>query len=336
MRSGPFEFTVVRADGSACPEVTHNGKTYVVAAPGETFDLKCTWHSAYPRPEGRAFNFFAKVDGQEVGTSLLLRRPNDSQTFKGFLNAGDASSATFTSFVFAKPKEDARKAAHNLDFGGAGRLTCEVWDAVQGAPIQGPAYGPAALDNSIAKLPEGKKFFLAPSLTTARGALKHSTGLSTVFWNKVGVELASFELRYETASTLLLRGVLKRGVPEHRAILGMSDETRQQGEEEEEADSGARRRRQQQQQQRIKREREEGPSSRGGARVKREAGGGGQEQRQPGGEGSGDSEVIDLTAMANENDEVAAARRQDKVLLCDLTAEEAPAWRAEKKQVIQL
>ena len=35
----------------------------------------------------------------------------------------------------------------------------------------------------------------------------------------------------------------------------------------------------------------------------------------------------------NERDEVLAAKRADKVLQCDLTAEEEPEWRAVKKTV---
>jgi hypothetical protein len=66
------------------------------------------------------------------------------------------------------------------------------------------------------------QFFMAPSLTTGKGALKLSAGFSTrVMRTLPGGPIAALELRYETASALLLRGVLQQSNPAHRAILQM-------------------------------------------------------------------------------------------------------------------
>ena len=63
---------------------------------------------------------------------------------------------------------------------------------------------------------------MAPSLTTSKGPLKLSAGFSTrVMRTLPGGPIAALELRYETASTLLLRGVLQQSNPAHRAILQM-------------------------------------------------------------------------------------------------------------------
>jgi hypothetical protein len=60
---------------------------------------------------------------------------------------------------------------------------------------------------------------MAPSLTTGKGDLKMGRGFSQQRVRTVGPPEAVLELRYETAATLLLRGVLKRDNPQHRAIL---------------------------------------------------------------------------------------------------------------------
>jgi hypothetical protein len=63
---------------------------------------------------------------------------------------------------------------------------------------------------------------MAPSLATGRGALQQGPGVSQQHWVRIrAVPDAVLELRYETATTLLLRGVLQRGNPRHRAILQM-------------------------------------------------------------------------------------------------------------------
>ena len=63
---------------------------------------------------------------------------------------------------------------------------------------------------------------MAPSLTTGKGALKMSAGFSTRGFRMLrAAPEAALEVRYETAATLLLRGVLQQGNPAHRAILQM-------------------------------------------------------------------------------------------------------------------
>lgn len=81
----------------------------------------------------------------------------------------------------------------------------------------------------VAALPEGKKFFLAPSLTTGTSGTSTGKGFSRYHYERVGSSpIWSYELRYETPSTLLLRGILKRDNPEHAAILDSFPETRRQ------------------------------------------------------------------------------------------------------------
>ena len=69
--------------------------------------------------------------------------------------------------------------------------------------------------------PAPLQFFLAPSLTTGRGELKQGRALSSRACELAGPRggIAELRLRYETAATLLLRGVLKRENAVDRAIL---------------------------------------------------------------------------------------------------------------------
>jgi hypothetical protein len=68
----------------------------------------------------------------------------------------------------------------------------------------------------------GLQFFLAPSLATGRGEVSYAGGFSTRESRPLrAVPDAVLELRCETATTLLLRGVLQRDNLAHRAILQM-------------------------------------------------------------------------------------------------------------------
>ena len=80
---------------------------------------------------------------------------------------------------------------------------------------------PTQAATAVPMLGEGKKFFLAPSLVAGAGAA--STVVSKPpSGTRVDCDprpLATLSLRYETAGTLLLRGILRRGNPGHAAIL---------------------------------------------------------------------------------------------------------------------
>jgi hypothetical protein len=66
------------------------------------------------------------------------------------------------------------------------------------------------------------QFFLAPSLATSRGEVSSAGGFSSRESRLLRpAPDAVLELRCETASTLLLRGVLQRDNPAHHAILQM-------------------------------------------------------------------------------------------------------------------
>ena len=64
------------------------------------------------------------------------------------------------------------------------------------------------------------QFFMQPSLTTGQGALQTDCGFSPFAYQLVGPgPIATLLLRYETPTTLLLRGVLRQDEPAHRASL---------------------------------------------------------------------------------------------------------------------
>lgn len=135
-------------------------------------------------------------------------------------------SITYDMFKFAAAAADSSHLAQSLAF-AEGRITVEAEEV--------EATGKAAADVSIhhssyraaevAALPEGKKFFLAPSLTTASGGTTVARGYSNVRYTAASDTLTTFELRYETPSTLLLRKILERD-PDHAAILDSFEETR--------------------------------------------------------------------------------------------------------------
>lgn len=64
------------------------------------------------------------------------------------------------------------------------------------------------------------QFFMQPSLTTGQGTLQAGSGFSPWASQLLGNRpVATLALRYETPTTLLLRGILRQDDPGHRAIL---------------------------------------------------------------------------------------------------------------------
>lgn len=324
MRFGDWELKLV--GGQACPEVDDSrGRCYAVASAGSAFTAHLTWFPAPYAPlppPGAFYNAALYVDGQCVGYTKNVMQPGQPAIFDGFLKAGDTQGCAYQSFVFSLPQPTEDKSVDTLNF-VEGTIKANVWLSVQtGEETAGRYHGPAATNESIAQLPEGKKFFLAPSLTTGKGELKLGGGFSRFQIQRMGGPLATLELRYETAATLLLRGVLRRDNVQHRAILQQFMETAPKddpGEEEEEDKYAA------------------GPSH-AAAGHKRQRQGPAQPQqqqrhrRQRHGEDE-EEEAIDLTKAPAEGDEVLAAKQQGQTLVCDLTEEqEEPQWKAVKEE----
>lgn len=322
VRQGEFELRLVRGDGMPCPEVEHNGRTYAVASSSTTFVVQIIKHLnpfVVPTP-GIFHNAAVYVDGQSVGYTLSLHRPGVA-TFHGFLESGDTESCTYRSFVFSAPLESEEKQATGLNF-VEGSIKVAVWLAMETAtPLaQDRMYGPATTNESVAKMPEGKKFFLAPSLTTGKGARRQGRGFSHRDIQRLGPPVATLELRYETATTLLLRGMLQEGNPTHRAILQQFPETAQDEESEAEDESAA-------------------CSSHAAGRKRARQSAAGHQRGQQGEQQrrrQRQEELIDLTKEPAEGDEVLAAKRENKTLECDLTADEEPQWRAVKQEAIDV
>ncbi|KAL4443386.1 hypothetical protein ABPG75_011123 [Micractinium tetrahymenae] len=318
MRLNQFELRLVSTAGGAggsgspaLPEVTFNGKAYAVASSGSSFEVQVSLLNHAPKlPAGVFYNASLYVDGLCVGFSKNLLAPGAIH-FEGFLQEGDAQGCAMQAFVFAKPRETETEQAHNLNF-QEGTIRVDMYEARHTGieTTTGRYTGPAQANNSIAKLPEGKKFFMAPSLTTGKGEVKMCPGFSTQAIQCLGGPVAVLELRYETAATLLLRGVLKDSDPTHRAILQQFSDTADKedpGHEPEQDENAA------------------GPANAGPGR----ASGRGARKRQR----QLEDEVVDLTNAPAEGDEVLAAKAQDKLLECDLTGEEQPRWLAVKKEV---
>ncbi|EFN53331.1 expressed protein [Chlorella variabilis] len=310
VRLGEYSLNLVGAGGQLLPEVQHNGRAYAVASPGDPFTVRLAQRPGYSKLDGSHRMAKLFMDGVYVGYNKVFEKPRFGD-FEGFLKAGDAHGTAYQSFVFSKPVETAAKQVTGLNF-QEGSIRCQVYRAqFTGDRAALPRYyGPDSTNESIAKMPEGKKFFLAPSLTTGKGELKLGSGFDTRTFIMLdgGQPTAELELRYETAATLLLRGILKRDNPAHRAILQQFPDTaeREEGEENDESAAGPSR----------------GAAS--GAGRKRPLK---QQQQQA-------QRQAAATRAFDEDDEVLAAKRADKVLECDLTAEgEGPEWRAVQKTV---
>lgn len=330
VRSGPFELTLVHPGGEPLPEVERNGQAYAVASPGQTFEVRFTVH---PHPQsiqilnqGLFHSVSVQVDGVDVGYTKSFTCPSTG-SFVGFLASGDMNACSYRSFVLSTPQASEAKQAGSLQF-VEGTVQVQVRYACHTgfrAPQQWLGHG--STNESVAALPEGKKFFMQPSLTTGQGALQTDCGFSPFAYQLVGPgPIATLLLRYETPTTLLLRGVLRQDEPAHRAILQRFPETAAKEEQpaaSTAAAAAAGRKRQRQRQ-------VEGDAASGQQPA--------QQRRRQGGEQE-DVEVVDLTKPAGggASDEVLAARRRNQLLSCDLTGDDdAPQWEAVERPVHSL
>ena len=68
-----FELAVVGPDGRPLPEVEHAGKAYVVAAPGQSFQLRCSWHGRHCLHQGEGYQVGGKgtADRQPAAPTAL-------------------------------------------------------------------------------------------------------------------------------------------------------------------------------------------------------------------------------------------------------------------------
>eukprot|EP00877_Chromochloris_zofingiensis_P013336 jgi/Chrzof1/8256/Cz03g03110.t1 len=145
---------VERLDGTLYPSVVHNGVTYVVAEPGESFQIQVT---RSPNDSwGPEITAYLKVDNRSVGYSKLLREPrrySQADPFKGFLLYSDERSNTgqFEQFTFAKPPQDTPAGqsitVEHPDQIEAGRLRITLFRSI----CQGPAHSANETNKNVSR-----------------------------------------------------------------------------------------------------------------------------------------------------------------------------------------
>ncbi|KAJ9529742.1 hypothetical protein QJQ45_014514 [Haematococcus lacustris] len=149
-----------------------------------------------------------KVDGKAIGGPGC--KPNQLTNFKF------AAAQTLT----ATSAED----VSNIQDLKHGKLQLELWQSEEAPRKARPAA--AVLVNSgfsagtgaqLARLPEGKKFFMAPSLSTSGGS--RGKVMNLVQGCKLVRLLADLTIDTETCATLVLRKVLDPRLPDHAAVL---------------------------------------------------------------------------------------------------------------------
>eukprot|EP00775_Hariotina_reticulata_P003766 gene3766-4025_t len=170
---------------------------------------------------------FLKVDGVEVGYSKIVyksRNPYSDVGFQGFLNRQGLGNQPTTYRAFkvgaCKPAENAAVVDHPDEI-KAGRIDVGLSAVV--AVGQRDVYSaiPARITNEAInkKLPEGKKWFLAPGLKAEAGSVQSRTESWSFTKYQEVLKLPSAQLRYDSHEALLLRKVLNPNIAEHRAIL---------------------------------------------------------------------------------------------------------------------
>lgn len=126
MRCGNFELVVVKSDGTPFPEVCDGEHTYVVATPGQAYEMHVMWlGGGNPLPMNHQYRVDLKVDGTYLGASYMIDEPDMVQVVPGFLKRADESGASYHSTVFAEPVASGH--AVDSDVTSTGKITGSVY-----------------------------------------------------------------------------------------------------------------------------------------------------------------------------------------------------------------
>lgn len=187
MRISGFEVCVTSPAGVPFHEVhdPRSNDVYVVASPGSLFEIRA---EVFPERSsgGRLHRIKVDVDGRSTGVCKTFGGNNANKgSFVGFVRQGSSKSITYDLFKFAAAPEDGNTKAQSLDF-KEGRIVVTIDQVFNAGPRLESA--PSQYNNAgakVPKLPEGKKFFLAPSLTTTSGGTHTSQGFSNIQYTTV-------------------------------------------------------------------------------------------------------------------------------------------------------
>eukprot|EP00245_Coleochaete_scutata_P009234 TRINITY_DN2987_c0_g2_i3.p1 TRINITY_DN2987_c0_g2~~TRINITY_DN2987_c0_g2_i3.p1 ORF type:complete len:338 (+),score=39.96 TRINITY_DN2987_c0_g2_i3:176-1189(+) len=219
------EVKVIGSQGQTLPQIEHEGVTYVVSNPGETFKVSVR-HWAH-----KTLSISLAVDGKTVGY-CFSGYPGSWAVFDGFFQGPLARR----SFVFAKPHgTDNIPASGNAAMAAVGLLEVNFYEKMEYACLGGPTcrgcqfkghventlFKPVLKTAESISAKEGKKFFLAPSLSVAAKDIRTLVQgeRERIHETWTGPILFSARVRCETAEALVLRKVLDPNKPEHAALL---------------------------------------------------------------------------------------------------------------------
>jgi hypothetical protein len=181
MKLAGFEVQITSQSGQPFLEVLDHqtNDVYIVAEAGKIFEIR-----GFILPErrqcGKMYAFESKVDGRSTGTKKLLsdNGKRSHASMYGFLREGSQKGTTYDLFQFAAAPQDGNDLAQTLEF-KEGRIVVRVHQ-VEAEYRKRKDYlkKPENREVKLPSLPEGKKFFFAPSLTTTSGGIINGSGLS--------------------------------------------------------------------------------------------------------------------------------------------------------------
>jgi hypothetical protein len=160
-----------------------------VAQAGKQFELRYKVDSQFLSHFHRVRKYVVGViDGRNIGSGKTIAKDHNHAKQIGFVRQGDASGISFDLFKFATAAAaDEAVEAESLEFSqGKIEITLQERRQVPGKNNY-VAKGSSCIAPTVPSLPEGKKFFLAPSLTTASAGVHVSkSGFSTKKYVNVG------------------------------------------------------------------------------------------------------------------------------------------------------
>ncbi|KAL6755452.1 hypothetical protein V8C86DRAFT_2677199 [Haematococcus lacustris] len=341
-----FAVSVSTSTGQEMPILVSGSRVTLVSSPGIEYavtvrNVDNVSFIAFP-----CQSVGLKVDGKAIGYNATLQAHRSSYKFTGYMGGPGCQPNQLTNFKFAAAQTLTATSAEdvsNIQDLKHGKLQLELWQSQEAPKKARPAAAvvvnsgfSAGTGAQPARLPDGKKFFMAPSLSTSGGSRGEVVNL--VQGCPLVRLLAELTIDTETCATLVLRKVLDPRQPAHAAVLAawgpggsalplpppqpapvapvLPPATRQVQRGLGQGESTPR--------QQVKRERQAGGSGAGGS--------------APPAPRTAQCPVVDLT-QGEESRVVVRGRvmRRDEFAVCDLTQQDStPAWQIKKKPRLSL
>lgn len=220
-------------------QIKHQGQTYIVAKPDETFQVRVRRYGARAptTAAGESWLCSVSIDGKGIGYRKVLKpAPNAGpQCYEGLVDGFIPAPGVRKPFKFVTVSLEEERLMQRLADGPdsankVGTISVETYLAYEcGRHRNGPNLYQSSVPSAGTKLAKskGKKALFSPSLSTAAGEGKSDP--RAVLSDKMSADAPETRkgplvINYQTENILLLRKILDPTLPEHLALTSYAQQ----------------------------------------------------------------------------------------------------------------